>query len=802
MGLSSWIIASSLIGLAFSAAYALEQQQQRLLRRSNQRKIETQEIEPGLFSIAVSPPPQNNDADTIWRRKLKENNFCTLFREDIYYEHEDPENLEDRWVCTFDEYFNLQGDDPFPYSAYIEGENLEITEAYLERNNIISGTHTLHWDSPSSIELDEEENTITLNADVTEDNSGLWIQPIEESNERKLQFLARTTGIKKTLVIRIVGAGIGPADDLVQIRDEVFGENVGLKSQMEACSHGQLIIEPYQGRTQGIFTNEIHGGVVELRIGPNPYGKTDKDMENAAMSAAWYVFGDLRSQFDLVMFVMPPGIKPAFAAYAYIGTEFSYYSDLIIRDAMVQMHEVGHNLGLQHSGQDHEEYGDSSGYMGYSSAFDPVMCYNAVNNYQLGWYSAHSFSPIADGGTGGTFLITGVHRYDPDDAQKFVSLRLVQDSMPKDYYIGYNKAEGMNIDSQEDRDKVIIYEKDGESHESKLSWKLAALSMGEMYVIDDFDASGKYVTVTFTDVVEHAAVVEVLPESSEAPTLTPLPSQSPTGTPSSKPSATPTRVPSIHPSVSPSESPSFSPSISSSPSVSSKPSSSPSDRPSSFPTISPAPTVSSAPSSLPSESPTNFPTVSSAPSLSFAPSTIPSASPTDFPTRSPSTSPTDLPSGIPSRSPSSAPTCANELYMKIAIQSDVHPEEISWKLKQQGGSYLNQIFAGDYTEKREKYKHYYCLEYDSCYRFSIFDEKGDGMAQTSDNDTGFYAVFLGGKLQVRHIGDWGKKRSHKICTPPDPSSFISVDLVNGEDTSTVESSEIYVQLDEAEGDNN
>jgi len=785
MGLSSLKISFCSTALAFLAVDSLEQQQQQMLRRPNHRRIETQEIEPGLFSIAVSPPANYMNSG---HRKLEEMNSCVLYAEDVYYVHEDPTNLELRWVCTFENYVTEDGDGPSPYSFYIDGDNMEKNNQFLEENSIVSGTHTLHWDSSSLVDLDEETNTITVNADITDDQRDLWIQPIE-STQRELLFLAQTDGIKQTLVIRIVGGGIAPEDNLVQIRREIFEEDISLKKQMAACSHSQLTIEPYEGTTQGIFTDTINGGVVELRIGTNPTGLSDKKMENEAIRAAWYVFGDLRQQFDLVMFVMPPGIKPEFAAYAYIGTQFSYYSNTVIRDTMVQMHEVGHNLGLQHSGQGHEEYGDSSGYMGYSDATDPLMCYNAVNNYQLGWYSAHSFSPIADDERGGTFLITGVHRYDPNDVGKFVTLRLVQRAMPNDYYIGYNKAEGINADTQEDRDKIIIYMKDGDTHESKLSWKIATLSVGEMYVIQDYDSSGRYVTVTFVDVVEEAAVVEVLPESSESPTTTPLPSNSPSATPSAKPSDEPTPVPTTRPSFSPSESPSSTPSVSLNPTISARPSSSPSDKPSSSPTTSPAPSVSIAPSLAPSTSPTMAPTISSAPSVSSAPSAIPSESPTHVPSGSPSASPTDMPSA----NPSSALTCANDLSMKVVIKTDMSPGETSWKLRRTGGESLSQISAHQYTKEREKHVYNYCLEYDACYRFSIFDEGGDGMGD--DPIGGFYAIYLGDESKVRHRGDWGSKRSHKICTHHDPSMFIGDNLKNGGQTNTeTQGSGIFVQL--------
>ena len=82
------------------------------------------------------------------------------------------------------------------------------------------------------------------------------------------------------------------------------------------------------------------------------------------------------------------------------------------------VHEVGHNLGLAHSGDGNLEYGDQSGMMGkntiggsllswhsyhastfspsicpptspsysYNSDDTPLMCFNPAKNYQLGWY--------------------------------------------------------------------------------------------------------------------------------------------------------------------------------------------------------------------------------------------------------------------------------------------------------------------------------------------------------------------------------------------------------------------------------
>jgi len=595
--------------------------------------------------------------------------------EDIYYEAEDAKNVEEKWVCRFENYVIRDGGIPFPYTFYLAGDAVENDQ--FQEAGVISGEYRLRWDSPEAVTIDESDNTITLNAEISEDQNLLWIERMEvteqagsgkitndeETNLRKLHFLSNTEGQigpKKTLVIRIVGDGVGPEASLVQIRDEVFGSDITLKSQMEKCSHGKLTIQPFSGQTQGQFFQHIVGGVVELGITTNPYGKNDKQMENDVMEAAWYVFGDLYSQFDLVLFVLPPGIVPSFAAYAYIGTPFSFFSNNKIEDAMVQMHEIGHNLGLQHSGKGEEEYGDTSGYMGYTEKKDVQMCYNAVNNFQLGWYSSLSINLSSADNSGGTYFISGVAGYDPNDTTKYVTLRLVQKNMAGDYYIGYNRAEGMNVETQEDGNKVIVFIKDGAVHESKFSWKKATLHVGESYVIENFDNSGRFVKVTFSKIESYAAVVEIIPERTESPTSPPRPTISPT---ISRPLVTP----------SPTASPSASQTGSQNHDLSNLQS------PSSAPTTS-------------STGTTTFMTSTEAPTVTLAP--------TD----------SGMPSGLPSESLSpttnstvSAPVCDDDVSLSIEIRTDKFPYETWWKLKLLGGENIFGIDPSTYKKEETNY---------------------------------------------------------------------------------------------------
>ena len=58
----------------------------------------------------------------------------------------------------------------------------------------------------------------------------------------------------------------------------------------------------------------------------------------------------------------------------------SVYNDEICRYPNIQLHEVGHNLGLDHSGIGNDEYADESGFMGYGTDRDDeprdLRCFN------------------------------------------------------------------------------------------------------------------------------------------------------------------------------------------------------------------------------------------------------------------------------------------------------------------------------------------------------------------------------------------------------------------------------------------
>lgn len=204
-------------------------------------------------------------------------------------------------------------------------------------------------------------------------------------------------GNKKVLAIRVKTRSASTTASAAQLSDSVFGTSgdpMNLVSQYDACSYGKLTFSPLTSLNSGDPSLDAPG-VYEVELDTSSMDHeylreaiTDKlnaDWPGTPLPSVSWGELDESVPFDYVMYCLPPGTNMGIA-YAFANSWLSVYSDEWCTYLSTQMHEVGHNLDLDHSGEDTNSYGDQSGMMGYSYSDDdgPRMCFNAGTSRKVG----------------------------------------------------------------------------------------------------------------------------------------------------------------------------------------------------------------------------------------------------------------------------------------------------------------------------------------------------------------------------------------------------------------------------------
>jgi len=130
-----------------------------------------------------------------------------------------------------------------------------------------------------------------------------------------------------------------------------------MKSQSKACSFGQFEITT-EYDDDNIDSKLSAPGVMDVRIAI-PLGSADEQMLNAVGIAAQVKLGfNLPGPFQHVIYVVHSCGGCSWAGYAAVNSWSQVYQGKYMKYTGVQVHELGHNLNLAHSGKNGEEYGD------------------------------------------------------------------------------------------------------------------------------------------------------------------------------------------------------------------------------------------------------------------------------------------------------------------------------------------------------------------------------------------------------------------------------------------------------------
>ena len=272
-----------------------------------------------------------------------------------------------------------------------------------------------------------------------------------------------TYGKPTVLAIRTIAPDAQTTHSSSEISNSLFGtngQNFTMISQFSDCSYSSFQPMPFSGTTT--TGKIISNGVAEVTITTYVIGEPTGLIQSLALEEANIAFGDLQTQFDFVMLLIPPGTVLASAtnwkAYAYIDHWISVYNDAWSIYPSVHMHEIGHNIGLSHS-HDETSYGDGSCLMGASPEITngPRKCFNGPKSWQLGWYHAIKLSIDVEKISGNYYQLYGISDYDKEILQlSFTAIKLTNTADSLDYYLTFNSKRGITIDTEDGENSVLV----------------------------------------------------------------------------------------------------------------------------------------------------------------------------------------------------------------------------------------------------------------------------------------------------------------------------------------------------------
>ena len=196
----------------------------------------------------------------------------------------------------------------------------------------------------------------------------------------------------------------------------------------------------------------------------------------------------------------------------------------------VLVHELGHNFNLAHSGGlDGREFTDQTGMMGNPLYSDDVgrMCYNAAKSWQIGWYDDRKIqlNPLGQPSDWSeTRAMVGIADYLNNPARLPVVIKL-ETNTSEDYFLGFNRAAGINADNKEADDLVTIVRSGNNGEGYSQSWLLAYIGQGQSYTIAGFGGTDKNIVIEVAsiDLNAHPAVATVIFRTDQVPTASPTP---------------------------------------------------------------------------------------------------------------------------------------------------------------------------------------------------------------------------------------------------------------------------------------
>jgi len=433
------------------------------------------------------------------------------------------------FACVLDS-IDAGGVSNLSYPLELSVHQAEVMMNMVNDGDIVSGSTMLS--SPASLQTNFQGGKIIV-PNVSDPLS------VRTSTRAKNREGPCHEGNKPILAVRVTDKnGLVQSDSPRTISDKIFGtydDDVNLASQMNACSFKKLTISTDYN---DIIT--VEPGVIEVTI---PISITENDrytIHNAVTVVVQEQLGfTLPGPFDQVMYVIQKCyVGCGYAAYAYVNSWMSVYQDWYYKATGVQMHEIGHNFGFAHSGGlDGQTYTDHTCLMGNPLYSDEIgkMCFNPAKSWQIGWYDdSVSILDITQSSVAHVQTIIGVANYGNNGAGMDVVIKL-ETGTSTDYFVGFNRATGINGQNDEADDEVTIIETGNNGEAYSQSFLKATLRQGESYTVGVQEV---LVTVESIDISTDPGTARIsFKKGTSQPTLMQ------TETPTTKPTKSPVKDP-------------------------------------------------------------------------------------------------------------------------------------------------------------------------------------------------------------------------------------------------------------------
>jgi hypothetical protein len=290
---------------------------------------------------------------------------------------------------------------------------------------------------------------------------------VSESSRHLEQRQLLSSGEMTIAFVRIITSdGKSPSATSTDIEALMTEDQVNMHTQFNKCSYGKLRFKKANRFVTDVTLDKAASSFF-----------TGTDIADAAQEKLLQLYGDLNQASDLadrVIFCAPPGTGK-WVASAGKNHWRAQFNDGFCTSLSALMHEIGHTIGLPHTGENGDIYGDCTGYM--SSSYKaiskwPQRCFNGYNSHFLGWYAEKEMS--LNGNENPQLIeLAGIVDYNK------ASTVLV--NIQNRLFLQYNRAKDFNVDTGEWRDSLLVTE--DVQGESELR---AGLSPGEVYTSSDY----------------------------------------------------------------------------------------------------------------------------------------------------------------------------------------------------------------------------------------------------------------------------------------------------------------------------